>query len=100
MVHEIKSSFLQTNAPPLENYLKLTKEKIVNLNRRMIKEVNALERAETQRALTLNKALFLEDITYSSSPSEWRTKSSYSPPKIGLCEPLVSSIRKFSIFLV
>jgi len=59
----------------------------------MKKRVNALKRAETQRAITIHKALFLEDITDSETPSEWRMKYSYSPPLLGLFEALTSTIR-------
>jgi len=93
IVEEIKNSLTSTNSPPLEKYSKLTKAKIVELNRTMKKRVNALKRAETQRAITIHKALFLEDITDSETPSEWRMKYSYSPPLLGLFEALTSTIQ-------
>ena len=91
IINEVKASFRVSTAPPLDKYSKLTKAKIVDLNRKMKKKVNELHRAETKRTLTIDQALKLEDLSESAAPSEWREKLTYSPPKIALCEPVSST---------
>lgn len=91
IISEVKTGFTVSTAPPLDKYSKLTKAKIVDLNRKMKKKVNELQRAETKRTLTLNQALKLEDLSESAAPSEWREKLTYSPPRAAPCEPVSST---------
>jgi len=83
---------MSTNLPTSGDYDVLTKSKIATLNKRMKKRVNELKRIENRWDVTQKHAAYLEDITESKNPSQWRTKPSYKPSKYPKIEGCTSTI--------
>lgn len=90
LLEDVKENIIESSVPPMGAYAKLSKSELDSINKKMYTKLSELRRLNTKWDVKVRNSFFLEDITESKSPAEWRTKQSYNPSKFRVLDKLCS----------